>query len=123
MIDTFTILEAALTIRPLLPRLLGAEAGEKTRQQLDQLLQQTQAGASVEDLIWDLLTDAKATRSWVTQFQQATQKSSNSLPGQISAIPAPQFKCPLCNYTWSRRRIGFPTPLCLTHALPLERIL
>ena len=122
MTDSLTILETALSIRPRLPELLGTEAGEQTRQQLDQLLQKIQAGESVEDRIWDLLTNTKVTRNWVTQFQPATQRGANSLPGQISEITAPQFKCPLCDYSWSRQRIGLPTPFCPTHALALERI-
>lgn len=122
MTDTLSILETALSIRSHLPELLDAETAEQTRQQLDQLLQKIQAGESVEDRIWELLTNTRVTRSWVTQFQQATQKGSNSLPGDISGITAPQFKCPLCDYTWSRQRIGLPTPFCPTHAVLLERI-
>jgi transposase len=122
MTDHLSILEIALTIRPYLSKLLGVEAGEQMRQQLDQLLHQAQAGESVEDVIWDLLTDARATRTWITQFQQTTQKGSNQLPGQISAITAPQFKCPLCDYSWSRQRSGLLTPLCPNHNEILQRV-
>lgn len=122
MTDNLSILETALAIRPHLSRLLGIEAGEQMRQQLDQFLQQTQAGESIENSIWELLTDTRATRTWVTQFQQrnATQKGLNKPPGPIFEIPAPEFKCPRCDYTWSRERIGRTTPLCPTHNLPLE---
>lgn len=120
MTDNLSILETALAIRPHLSQLLDAEAGEQMRQQLDQLLQQSQAGESVENSIWDLLTDTRATRTWVTQFQQPNQKSFNSLPGQPSEISAPIFKCPQCDKTWRRDRIGRPTPLCPTHNVPLE---
>lgn len=122
MTDNLSILETALAIRPHLCQLLDAEAGEQMRQQLDQLLQQAQAGESVENLIWDLLTDTRATRTWVTQFQQTNQKNFNSLPGPISEISARKFKCPHCDYTWSRDRIGRPTPLCPTHNLPLDPV-
>ncbi len=120
MTDNLSSIETALAIRPHLSELLGTEAGEQMRQQLDQLLQQAQAGESVETPIWDLLTDTRATRTWVTQFQQTNQKNFNSLPGSISEISARKFKCPLCDYTWSRDRIGSPTPLCPTHNLPLD---
>ncbi len=120
MTDNLSILETALAIRPHLSKLLGFEEGEQMRQQLDQLLQQAQAGESVEDPIWDLLTDTEATCTWVTQFQQTNQKNFNSLPGSISEISARKFKCPLCDYTWSRDRIGRPTPLCEVHKVPLE---
>lgn len=126
MVDSLLVFETALAIRPHLPELLGAEAGEQMRQQLDQLLQQVEAGESVEDQIWDqiwdLLTNPRKTRIWVTNYQQTNQKSFHSLPGQISMIAAPQFKCPLCNYTWSRQRQGIPTPYCPQHRLPLELV-
>lgn len=124
MTDNLSILETALAIRPHLWQLLGTEAGEQVRQQLDQLLQQAQAGESVENLIWELLTDTRAARNWVTQFQQsnATQRGFNSLPGNPSEISAREFKCPQCDYTWSRDRIGRPTPLCPIHNVPLEPV-
>ncbi|MEH1920871.1 hypothetical protein [Nostoc sp.] len=122
MTDNLSILETALAIRPHFSQLLDIEAGEQMRQQLDQLLQQVQAGESVEDSILELLTDERATGTWVTEFQQAnaTQKGFDPLAGNISKISAPRFKCPLCDYTWSRDRIGRPTPLCRTHNVPLE---
>ena len=122
MTDNFSILETALAIRPHLSQLLGMEAAEQMRQELDQLLQQAQAGESVEDSIWDLLTDTRATRDWVTQFQQTniSQKGSDKPPGFISEISAPEFKCPQCDYTWSRDRIGRATPFCPTHNTLLE---
>jgi len=123
MTDNLSILETALAIRPHLSELLGTEAGEQMGQQLDQLLQQYQAGESVETPIWDLLTETRTTRGWVTQFQQTTQRGFNSLPGSISEIPAPIFKCPQCDYTWSRDRIGRPTPCCEVHTkVPLEPV-
>ncbi len=124
MTDNFSILETALAIRPELSQLLGTEAGEQMRQELDQLLQQAQAGESVENSIWDLLTDTRATRNWVTQFQQtsATQKGFNPLAGNISEISAREFKCPLCDETWSRDRIGRPIFRCKVHDVPLEPV-
>jgi len=124
MTDNFSILETALAIRPRLWQLLGTEAGEQMRQELDELLQQAQAGEAVEDSIWELLTGTRATRNWVTQFQQtnATQKGYDRPAGSISEISARQFKCPQCDETWSRDRIGRPTPLCRTHNVPLEPV-
>ncbi|WP_414623775.1 hypothetical protein [Calothrix sp. CCY 0018] len=123
MSNNISILETALAIRPHLSQLLGTEAGKQMRQELDQLLQEAQSGESVEDSIWDLLTDTRATRNWVTQFQQTNipQKGSDKPPGKISEISAPEFKCPQCDYTWSRDRIGRPTPFCPIHDdTPLE---
>lgn len=124
MIDNLLILETALTIRPELSRLLGIEGGEQMCQQLDQLLQQAQAGEPIEISIQDLLMGKRATGTWVTEFQErnATQRGFNSLPGNPSDISAREFKCPQCDYTWSRDRIGRPTPLCKVHDVPLEPI-
>ncbi|MFN6563108.1 MAG: hypothetical protein RMY28_025405 [Nostoc sp. ChiSLP01] len=124
MTDNFSILETALAIRPHLCQLLGTEAGKQMRQELDELLQQAQAGEAVEDSIWELLTGTRATRNWVTQFQQtnATQKGYDRPAGSISEISAPRFKCPQCDETWSRDRIGRPILRCKVHDIPLEPV-
>ncbi len=124
MIDNLLILETALTIRPELSRLLGIEAGEQMCQQLDQLLQQVQAGELIENSIQDLLMDKRATGTWVTEFQEknATQRTFNPPPGKISEISAREFKCPQCDETWSRDRTGRPTPQCPNHKVTLEPV-
>lgn len=123
--DNLSILETALAIRPHLPQRLNPPESAQTQQQLDHLLRQLQAGAAVEDEIWDLLTAAKATQTWSTEFQQtrASQKALSPLPGDSSGVSYHQFKCPLCDYIWSRDRGGRPTPLCPTHGVPLELVL
>lgn len=124
MIDNLLILETALTIRPELSRLLGIEAGEQMRQELDELLQQAQAGEPIEISIQDLLMKKRATGTWVTEFQErnVTQKGFNGLPGDPSEISAPKFKCPQCDYTWSRQSIGRPMLRCKVHDVPLEPV-
>ncbi|MDJ0707664.1 MAG: hypothetical protein QNJ46_30680 [Leptolyngbyaceae cyanobacterium MO_188.B28] len=127
MIDIHSVLESALAIRSHLTDLLGSESGEQMQRQLDQLLQQFQDGDDVEDDIWELLTEARTTRTWVTQYQTQyqpityTQKGLEPLPGHASNIQAPQFKCPRCDYHWSRDRVGRPTPLCPIHGIPLQK--
>ncbi|MBF2089085.1 MAG: hypothetical protein IGR80_12915 [Synechococcales cyanobacterium K44_A2020_017] len=102
------------------------------------------------DQIWDLLTGYKATQIWITQFQPSLAHKEGAedslgklysisfsrgilgpgcrvgdlsgLPGDISSVSYHQFKCPLCDHTWSRDRVGRPTPLCPTHQIPLELI-
>jgi hypothetical protein len=130
MTDNLSILEAAIAIRPRLSELIGVEPGEAMAQKLDALLQQAQAGEPVEDAIWTLLTNTKRTQIWVTQFQQANPqpetfgqaKGLDRLPGEMTDIPSPKFKCPQCDYTWSRHSIGRPTPFCPTHNVILERL-
>ncbi len=122
MTDFHAVLAIALAVRPELTDLLGREAGQQMQQQLDDLLHQAQAGENVATSIWELLTDTKATRQRVSQFQLATPKAFNELPGAISPIAAPKFKCPQCDYEWWRDRIGRPTPLCKIHNIPLEPV-
>ena len=124
-IDNLSILETALAIRSHLSELLDPQTAAQVRQQLDQLLQQLHADTpsedDIEDQIWDLLTGTKATQTWATQFQKSTsQKAYNSLPGNPSTISFHRFKCSQCDYTWSRDRVGRPTPFCPTHQVPLE---
>jgi hypothetical protein len=130
MTDNLSILEAAIAIRPHLSELIGVVSGEVMAQKLEALLQQAQAGEAVEDAIWTLLTDTKPTQTWVTQFQQANPqpetfgqaKGLERLPIQMSDISIPKFKCPQCDYSWSRHSIGRLTPFCPTHDVILERL-
>lgn len=129
-IDNLVVLETALAIRPHLSNLLEPQTAAHVQELLDQLLQQIQIHGSEDtsaDQIWDLLTDYKATQTWITQFQPSLArekgaKGSTNLPGDISSVSYRQFKCPLCDHTWSRDRVGRPTPLCPTHQIPLELI-
>lgn len=114
---------AALAIRPYLCELLGTEAGKQMRQQLESYLKQFQIGDSTEDAIWELLTDTRETQVWVTHFRMETaEERSAFLPGNPSEISAPIFKCPLCERTWLRDRIGRPTPFCQEHNILLESV-
>ena len=122
MTEYHLVLEFALIIRPHLTDLLGAEEGERMQRQLDQLLYQFHNGGDVEDDIWDLLTEARTTRTWITQYQPTSAtRGLEPLPGRASNIQAPQFKCPRCDYHWSRDRVGRPTPLCPIHKIPLQK--
>jgi hypothetical protein len=126
MIDTPSILETALSIRPDLRTILGQESGLIMLQQLDSLLREVETNEDVADNIWELLTDTRETQTWVTDFQKNhhTEKSAGKDFGSnsMSCIAAIVFKCPQCDETWSRDRIGRPTPVCSTHNIPLEKI-
>lgn len=124
MTDQLSVIETALSVRPQLSEILDASDSEQMCQKIDALLARFQAGESVENDIWDLLTDTRATRKWVTQFSQGSgvQKGPGSLIGNHSDISAPEFKCPKCDYTWTRSRVGAPTPLCPVHNIPLAPI-
>lgn len=126
MTDKLLIIETALSIRPNLSSLLDETTSAQVRQQLDLLLQNIQMGEDVEDDIWELLTNNRKTRRWVTDFQPDTngvRKGPNaSLPGPPSNMYSPKFKCPHCDESWNRDRIGRPTPLCRIHKVPLELV-
>jgi hypothetical protein len=125
IIDEQTIIATTLAIRPHLNELLRSDKGEQTRQQIDQLLQRFQAGEDVENDIWDVLTDDPILRRWTTKAQQAnnSQKSGGSgLPGSMTKVSVPWFKCPHCDESWPRDRVGRPVPLCKVHNVPLDPV-
>lgn len=122
MTDRLSIIEAALSIRPELHSI--PDVPEHMSTQLDCLLLRFCKQEAVEDDIWDLLTDTKATRMWVTQFDRPRQvhKGGQNLAGDPSNISASVFKCPRCDYTWSRHRIGEKVPYCRDHDVILEPV-
>jgi hypothetical protein len=115
------IIEIVLAIRSELPRLLG-ENDLTTLQAIDSLLPAVPANKAAIDEIWDILTEREATQNWVTEYQyrelsriRSNATKNASLPGDPSVIPVPKFKCPICNYTWSRHNVGRPIPTCPDH--------
>lgn len=126
MIDKLSIIETALSIRPELSSLLDETKSAQVRHQLDLLLRNLQAGENNEDEIWRLLTDDRNTRIWATDFQpdatRVRKGTDVSLPGKLSNVYSPEFKCPSCDTSWNRDRIGRLTPLCPIHDVPLEPV-
>jgi hypothetical protein len=125
MIDTPSILETALSIRPDLPTILGEESGLIMRQRLDSFLREAETNEDAAESIWELLTDTRETRTWVTEFQKKHPEKTGKKdfgPDSMSRIAAIIFKCPQCDETWNRDRIGRATPVCSTHNIPLEKI-
>jgi hypothetical protein len=46
----------------------------------------------------------------------------SSLPGNIGAVDAPMYRCPVGNdYDWWRQAVGTPIPVCPTHGRVLVR--
>lgn len=123
MTDRVSTIEIALAIRPRLSELLNADEARQMQQALDLLLQQFQSGEADEFEIWELLTDNRATRVWVSQVgleaKDVSRGHDAALPGDPDPIPAPQFKCPQCDYVWSRSRIGVIASICPNHRIPL----
>ncbi|MCU0571010.1 MAG: hypothetical protein MUF49_31140 [Oculatellaceae cyanobacterium Prado106] len=146
MYSTEAILEAVLLIRPRLTDLLEDETAQQINAQILQLLRQIQAEQPVENSLLELLAQYEPTRTEMraildrqnTEDERSTSISGentsildleltkgitySSLPGQSSPQPKPKFKCPTCDYTWSRLKLGKPTPLCPQHRLPLDPV-
>ena len=126
MIDRPSTIEIALSIRPHLSELLNEGEAEQMQRSLDELLKQFQAGEVDDSEIWELLTDNRATRVWVSQVSLETKEvrrgHNAALPGNPSPISAPQFKCPRCDFAWSRSRVGAIAPICPNHHVPLAPV-
>jgi rubrerythrin len=130
MYSTETILETVLLLHPRLEELLGAEIGQQVNTQLLQLLSQIQAEAPVENQLIELLAQHEPTRREMRELLDRQTESDRTtkgpsfqpLPGKSNPQPKPQFQCPQCGYTWSRLKLGKPTPLCPEHHIPLKFI-
>lgn len=132
MYSTDAILEAVLLIRPRLNDLLGSETAQQVNTQLLHLLSRMQADEPVENQLLALLAQYEPTRVEMAVLlgreyegdQTRTTKgiSFTPLPGESTPLPKPQFRCPICGYTWSRLKVGKPIPFCKQHKVPLEPI-
>jgi hypothetical protein len=117
------LLEAARSIRPLLPTLIEAEANSLDQQLAELLNQATPEDMTTAEAILTLLQSHPATQDWLAEFLKISpmQKgvSYQTLPGSPALQPAPRYICPIANdYTWYLEA-GEEIPLCKTHLVPL----
>ncbi|HEU5387554.1 MAG TPA: hypothetical protein VFV73_16775 [Streptosporangiaceae bacterium] len=126
------ILEVARSIRPHLPRLIGAEADECDRR-LVELLRQAAAGADVGEAILELLTRQPATYSWAAAaladerhrppdvqraYRGPVTRGYSPLPNPLGAdlVDAERYACPVDgNFVWWRISVGDQVPTCRDH--------
>ena len=122
------VLDAARTIRPLLPRLLDADDVAWVDEELSNLLGQAEAGEEVDTAVQRLLAKRSPTREWIRFYLgpgPATDpepvRSYAGPPGWISALPAQQYACPTeaCFVRWRCRAAGQQAPTCPTHGVDL----
>jgi hypothetical protein len=124
---TEDILELARSIRPYLPELLPQPTAAELDQTLADLLAQADSNPSVPLLIQKHLRSHDTTREWANQFLgnpkfAGTYRQYNPLAGQPSDVSATTFKCPQCDHTWDRPRIGMQPPPCPIHNISLEPV-
>ena len=116
------VLEAARTLRPVLPQLLDAEAAEAVDRQLAQWLNQTDLDENTQvDRLLEILESHTQTQTWWNNFLEnntAIQKSYSGLAGDPSLQSATKYVCPHNDYTWYRED-NSPIPLCPTHLIDL----
>jgi len=127
MYEPADILEAARSIRPYLPDLVGEPTADHLDQQLADLLTQTDTQPPIDNRILEILAAQDITRDWLAGFLQDKQqpdalRSWSPLPGDPSMVSAPKFVCPQGDYVWHRLRVGIESPRCPTHDVPLERV-
>jgi hypothetical protein len=115
-------LDAARTIRPLLPTLIDTQIAQQIDQQLsDALNQSTTDDKTIAKAIRDILQRYPATQAWLTNFlkTEPTQRSFQPLAGDLDPQSATKYVCPSGNdYTWYREA-NEEIPLCPTHLVPL----
>lgn len=115
-------LDAARTIRPLLPTLVDPEIAEQIDQHLAATLNQSAThDKSTAKAIRDILQSYPATQAWLTEFlkTEPTQRSFQSLLGDPDLPPATKYVCPIGNDYTQYREANEEIRLCKTHLVPL----
>jgi len=115
-------LDAARTIRPLLPTLVDTEIAQQIDQQLATALNQsTTDDRTIAKAIRDILQSYPATQAWLTDFlkTEPTQRSFQSLRGDPALPPATKYVCPIGNDYTQYREANEEIRLCKTHLVPL----
>ncbi len=141
MASTQEILSAARTVQSELDTLLGDKAAE-VAPKLAQLINEVEAGQTLDLDLWEFLTEYDATDRRMTELLKETQSEDtihyNPMGeisheyirlGDVSYSPPPgirrpsslqKYTCPQCDYTWERRHIGEDIPECPEHKVPLQ---
>ncbi|MBM3727972.1 MAG: hypothetical protein FJW40_21425 [Acidobacteria bacterium] len=124
MYSSDDILEAARTIRPYLPSLIGPPAAAVLDAKLASLLADARQGRKVDNLILDALQAPEA-REWTRQFLRAgaleTLRAYQPVAGPGRPVAAEKYCCPQGDYVWYRRQVGETVPKCPTHQCELTQ--
>jgi hypothetical protein len=121
MISIDELIEAARTIRPVLPTLLDAETAQHVDQQLAELLNQPQVNnRDTARQILSLLQSYDTTETWLVNFSNTgLEQKTISLGGDPASSFAIQYICPVGNDFKVYQEVNEDIPLCPTHLVPL----
>jgi hypothetical protein len=109
---TPNILNAAHTIKPILPELLDPETATQVDRQLQTLLTQAETGQSIEHQITETLRAHENTQTWMRRYLKGEipadiTRSISGLPGDKTTTPRKHTHfCPVCNLTYAEIFIG-----------------
>jgi hypothetical protein len=110
----------AHAIRPILPELLDPETALEIDRQLQSLLTQAEAGASIDNQIIETLREHEKTQTWMGRYLKGEApeeiwRSIVGLAGNMGAQPRkPEYQCPECNTTKAELPQG-RIPKCDNH--------
>ncbi|MBD2068086.1 hypothetical protein H6F93_11215 [Leptolyngbya sp. FACHB-671] len=123
MISIDELIEAARTIRPVLPTLLDDETAQHVDQQLAELLNQAKINdREIARPILTLLQSYDTTKTWLVNFSNTgLEHKSIFLGGDPASGSAIQYVCPTSNDFTIYREANEDIPLCPTHLVPLVR--
>ena len=124
------IIDAARTIRPYLPELVGNEADAYDRE-IAGLIAEAQAGHDVDGELLAVLSRSQATHTWAARvlendrhlppdIQRIADRSYEPLAGVGEPVAAERYLCPRGDYVRYRISISDPAPVCPTHECALE---
>ncbi|MFB4285512.1 hypothetical protein ACBJ59_60370 [Nonomuraea sp. MTCD27] len=128
------LLEAARTVRPYLPDLIG-DAAPQVDQEICRLLDAARAGADVAFELNATLSQTMALHLWKEevladelhrppelQSRTVRRSAGRPSPGDGEDIDATKYVCPVeRDYIWWRQSPGDQVKLCPDHEVPLVR--
>jgi hypothetical protein len=131
--------EAARSIRPYLPELIGWTDAAYLDAALEELLNDSTHDEHTESQLRAVLESHQETRDfleWVRTdpplyrplqvlcrlpgYGDAAGASYTGPPGDPGPVPADKSACPHGDYVWYRPEVGVPVPYCPTHHCQLE---
>lgn len=124
MFDADDIVFAVKALRPFIRQILAEKQALSLEKEIDILLERSDRGEKVDNLLLELLSGDERLREWLKSALledstrgQIEDPSFGNLPGDVGGIAAKRFRCPResCGFNWFLRRVGQPIPFCPVH--------